>query len=178
MKYLSILSGILASVLLLTACQPQNSNNNQSVERSSNGIITTGEYEGNEFTIATGNEDEIFMDMAEAFNRMDAKALWSYSADTVMMRSVEGVEVALTQADMAGFFASADSLSWNIDAAIPVKITGSNQVRIFVDSREVVYRKDGSVMKKHLFEEFTFEDEKMIRVRQWDAAMPDSTESM
>lgn len=169
MKYLSILSGVLASVLLVTACQPQN--NSQSVETPSNGMVMSGEFEGDEFIIAMGNEDEIFMEMAEAFNQMDAKAIWSYSADTVMMRNVEGVEMALTQADMAGFFSSVDSLSWDIESVIPVKITGSNQVRVLVDSREVIYFNDGNVMKKHLFEEFTFEDGQMVQVRQWDAAM-------
>ena len=172
MKYLSLVSGIIVSVLMVAACQPQESS--QPVETPSNGMIMSGEYEGDEFTIATGNEDEIFMDMAEAFNRMDAEALWAYSADTVMMRNIEGVEIPLTQADMAGFFSSADSLSWDIDAVIPVKTTGSDVVRILVDSREVVYMKDGNVMKKHLFEEFTFKDGKMVKVRQWDAAMADS----
>lgn len=171
MKYLSLVSVIIISILMVTACQPQESS--QPVETPSNGMAMTGEYEGDEFIIATGNEDEIFMEMAEAFNRMDAEALWENSADTVIMRNVEGAEIPLTQADMAGFFSSADSLSWDIDAIIPVKTTGSDVVRILVDSREVFYMKDGNVMKKHLFEEFTFENGKMVKVRQWDAAMAD-----
>jgi uncharacterized lipoprotein YehR (DUF1307 family) len=171
MKYLSLVGGIILSILMVAACQPQESS--QPVENPSNGMAISGEYEGNEFTIATGNEDEVFMDMAEAFNRMDAEALWQNSADTVMMRNIEGVEIPLTESDMAGFFSSADSLSWDIDAVIPVKTTGSDVVRILVDSREVVYMKDGNVMKKHLFEEFTFKNGKMVKVRQWDAAMAD-----
>ncbi len=176
MKYLSVLTGIIVSILMVAACQQQESS--QPIETPSNGMAMTEEYGGDEFTIATSNEDEIFMEMAEAFNRMDAEALWSYSTDTVMMRNIEGMEIPLTQADMAGFFSSADSLNWDIDAVIPVKVTGSDQVRVLVDSREVIYMKDGNVIKKHLFEEFTFEDGKMVKVRQWDAAMADDAGSM
>lgn len=140
----------------------------------SNGMVMTGDYSGSAFTIATTYEDEIFMDMVEAFNNRDAEALWASAADTVTFHQSDGTVGPLTQEDMAAFFSSVDSLSWEMDAVIPVKAVGSNRVNILADSREVVYMNDGSVLRRKLFERFIFEEGTLVGVRQWEAAMPAS----
>lgn len=168
MKNLSVITGIVVSVLVIASCQPENSSRQ---EVPSNGKVLTGELSGNEFTIATGNEDEIFMEMIESFNRMDAEALWSNSAETVTMHSADGTVNQLTQDAMAGFFSTLDSLSWEMDAIIPVKVVGSNQVKIMADGREILYMKDGTVRNFKLFEEFIFENGQLVEVRQWTANM-------
>lgn len=166
--------GIILVLAVMVGCQSAETDQ----EVPSNGMVMTGDYSGSAFTIATTYEDEIFMDMVEAFNNMDAEALWESAADTVMFHQSNGTVGPLTQADMAAFFSSADSLSWEIDAVIPVKAAGSNRVNILVDSREVVYMNDGSVMRRKLFERFIFEEGTLVGVRQWEAAMPASGQGM
>jgi hypothetical protein len=174
MKKLLGLTGIIVCVFLIAACQPQD---NQQ-EAPANGMVLTGGLSGNAFTIATGNEDEIMMDLIEAFNRMDAEALWASSADTISFHRSDGTVGPLTQADMAGFFSTVDSLSWDVDAVIPVQAQGSNRVSVLVDSRETLYMKDGTVDRMKLFERFIFEDGLLVGVRQWKAAMSPEDQSM
>jgi len=161
--------GVLLCVaaVSLAACQPVQ---NEQVPVS-NGMVLTGDMEGKAFTIAPGNEDEIFMDMVEAFNQMDAEALWANSADTIIFHQSDGTSGPLTQADMAGLFSTIDSLSWDIHAVVPIKIVGDNRVNVLSDGIEKMYMKDGSEVKKRLFEQFVFEDGMLVEVRQWDAAL-------
>ena len=160
--------GIILALAVMVGCQPSESDQ----EVPSNGMVMTGDYSGSAFTIATTYEDEIFMDMVEAYNNMDAEELWASSADTIEFHGSDGSVGPLTQADMEAFFSSVDSLSWEMDAVIPVKAVGSNRVNILVDSREVVYMNDGSVQRRKLFERFIFEEGTLVGVRQWEAAMP------
>lgn len=169
--------GRIALIVLLAVmfgCRPVESEQ----EIPSNGMAMTGDYSGSTFTIATTYEDEIFMDMVEAFNNRDAEALWESAADTVMYHQSDGTVGPLTQADMAAFFSSVDSLSWEINAVIPVKAVGGNHVNILADSREVVYMNDGSVLRRKLFERFIFEEGTLVGVRQWEAAMPTGSRGM
>lgn len=160
--------GLLVALAMLVGCQSADTVQ----EVPSNGMVMTGDYSGSAFTIATTYEDEIFMDMVEAFNNRDAEALWASAADTVMFHQSDGTVGPLTQADMAAFFSSVDSLSWEMNAVIPVKAVGSNRVNVLVDSREVAYMNDGSVVRRKLFERFIFEEGTLVSVRQWEAAMP------
>lgn len=168
MGYLCKTGITIICAAFIAACQPMN--NDQAAV--SNGMVLTGDMGGQAFSIATGNEDELFMDMVEAFNNMDVEALWINSADTISFHGVDGSVGPLTKADMAGFFSTVDSLKWEIDAVIPVKVTGSNRVSILADGKERAYMKDGTVTNRKLFERFIFENGKLIGVRQWEAAMP------
>lgn len=174
MKYYLGKIGIVVCLFLIAACQPKD---NQQ-EAPANGMVLSGDLSGSAFTIATGNEDETMMDMIEAFNRMDADALWASAADTVSFHMSDGTVGPLTKADMAGFFSTVDSLSWDVDAIIPVKAEGSNRVNIIVDGREILYMKDGTVERMKLLERFIFEDGLLVGVRQWKAEMPASGQSM
>lgn len=160
--------GLVVCLAVLVGCQSADSDQ----EVPSNGMVMSGEYSGSAFTIATTYEDEIFMDMVEAFNNMDAEALWASATDTVMFHQADGTVGPLTQADMAGFFSTVDSLRWELDAVIPVKAVGSNRVNILADGREILYMKDGSVQRMKLFERFIFEEGTLVGVRQWKAEMP------
>lgn len=175
MKNLSAITVVLVSVLLMGACQLQNSSQQ---EIPTSGKIMSGELSGSEFAIATGNELDNFMKIVEAFNRMDAEGIWAFSADTVSMRGADGTQGHLTQADFEGLFSTIDSLSWDIDSVVPLQVTGTSTVKIMADTREVFHMKDGSVMRTRLFEEFTFEDGILTGVRQWTADLPESTGSM
>lgn len=160
--------GLLVCVAFIAACQPSADQQDQ----VTNGMVLTGEMEGSAFAIAEGNEVDLFMKMVEAFNNMDVDALWAFSADTITFHTTDGYEGPFTKADMAGLFSTVDSLRWELDAVIPVKAVGSDLVNIMADGREIIYFKDGTVERKKLFERFIFEDQVLIGVRQWEAAMP------
>lgn len=166
---------IILSLLVITACQPEaeqqkgNAQDTMQKEIASGGNVFEGEYKGQPFTIATGNEYELFMEVQKAFNNMDAEAIWQHSADTVAYRTSSGDMVPLTQNYMAEFFNSADSLSWDMLSVIPVHVENSDQVFILVDSREVVYNKNGTVNRSKLFERFEFKNDKIVAVYQWVA---------
>jgi len=167
-------------MIVFTACQPE-SDSASTLEESTmesapaepvtGGIIVSGDLQGNEFSIATGEVVDNFLAMVEAFNNMDAEAVWAYSADTISMYSADGSVVPMTKADMAGFYSSADSLEWRMEYVLPVHVEGTNLVKIIANSRETVYAKDGSVMDIKLLEEFTFDDGTLVEVRQWTAEL-------
>lgn len=174
MRKLSELIGIIVCVFLVVACQPKD---NQQ-KAPANGMVLSGDLSGSAFTIATGNEDETMMDMIDAFNRMDAEALWASAADTISFHGSDGTVGPLTKADMAGLFSTVDSLSWDVDAVIPVKAEGSSRVNVIVDGREILYMKDGTVQRMKLLERFIFEDGLLVGVRQWKADLPAGDGSM
>jgi len=168
------ISKIIAVILVFTftvlGCQQQQTNQN---EVTSGGVILSGEHSGNEFTIATGDELDIFMQMVDAFNQKDAAAIWEFSADSVSILGVEGNLNYVTQADFEGMFSSIDSLSWEVDAAIPVQVTDTEIVKILADTREMMNYNDGTTTRVRLMEEFTFENGQLTGVRQWSAALPE-----
>ena len=142
-------------------------------EVTSGGVILSGEHSGNEFTIAIGDELDIFMQMVDAFNQKDVAAIWEFSADSVSILGAEGNLNYVTQADFEGMFSAIDTLSWEVDAAIPVQVTETDIVKILADTREVVNYKDATVSRVRLMEEFTFENGQLTGVRQWTAALPE-----
>ncbi|MDZ7807488.1 MAG: hypothetical protein U5K71_10275 [Gracilimonas sp.] len=171
MRYLTTISGVLVCILALVACQPQQSNEPR--ETVTGGMIMSGELSGSEFAIATGSEMDTFMTIVERFNQMDAAGIWEFSADTVSMIMIDGSTQLITQAAFEGMFSAIDSLSWEMDAVVPLKVVGTDLVKVMVDSREVMYMKDGSVSRVRLFEEFTFDSGILTNVRQWSADMPE-----
>jgi len=157
----------LLGIFIVAACQPA-----QEQAIPSNGRVLTGNMSGREFAIATGNEDELVMDLNDAFNAMDADALWEISADTVTMHNTDGDIIPFTKAAMEELFASVDSIDWELDAVIPVQVIGSSRVNVFTDGVETLYFSDGTVDSKKLFERFVFEDGVLTAVYQWEAALP------
>ena len=152
-------------LLMVSACQPAQDQQSQ----AANGMVLHGANEGKEFLIATGNEDEIFMEVVDAFNRMDIDALWEVSADTIIFHGVDGTVGPLTKSDMSGMFSSMDSVRWSVDAVIPVQVEGSQQVNILADGTEWIFPKEGESSHRKLFERFVFEDGVIVEVHQWAA---------
>jgi len=124
---------------------------------------------GHSFSIAAGDEYETFMKVKKAFNNRDADAIWKYSADTVAYHVSGGGTVPLTRDYMADFFGSVDSLKWEMNSVLPVKITNSDRVEMLVDSRETLYHKDGTIDTNRLFERFVFKNNIIAAVYQWTA---------
>jgi hypothetical protein len=177
MKNLKLSAGILICMLALVACQPQQPAESQQTtvqqEPATGGMIINGELSGSEFAIATGSEMDTFMTIVERFNQMDAAGIWEFSADTVSMIMIDGSTQLLTQAAFEGMFAGLDSVTWEMDAVIPLRVVGTDLVKVLVDSREMMYMKDGSVSRVRLFEEFTFDSGILTNVRQWSAELPE-----
>jgi hypothetical protein len=136
---------------------------------TSNGMVFTGDLKGNAFTIATGDAYDIFLNVVDAYNQRDASAIWLHSADTVAYHPSSGGVVPMTKDHMAGFFSTVDSLKWEMNAVIPVQVVGSNRVNILVDSKQTLYKKDGTVREFKVFERFVFENRKIVAVHQWKA---------
>lgn len=150
------------------ACQPVEDQQ----EAVSNGMVLQGSDEGKAYTIATGNEDELFMEVIDAFNTMDAEALWTHSADTITFHMVDGAVAPLTKSDMAGMFSSMDSVQWDVHSVIPVQIEGNSRVYILTEGTESFFPKNGPADRHKLFERFVFEDQKIVEIHQWQATMP------
>lgn len=154
--------------LIFLGCQPS-ANNSEPVP--SNGSVLTGDLAGNEFLMATGDEDEKMMDLVDAFNRMDLDGVWEHIADTISFHGADGYEGPFTKDMLGDLFSTADSVSWQVWAVIPVQVKGSNRVSVLIDSHEKIYLKDGSVNEHKLFERFIFEDGTITGIRQWNAAV-------
>jgi len=163
------------SIGLLLGCRPVNTDNDKAV--SSNGKILTGDLAGSEFVIADGNEDEMVMDMIDAFNNMDIDGVWENIADTISFHGADGYEGPFTKDMLAGYFAEADSVQWEVWVVIPIQVKGDRQVSVLVESHEKIYMKDGSHTEHKLFERFIFEDGQVTSIRQWDAEAAASDKS-
>ncbi|MCX2745521.1 hypothetical protein OO013_16695 [Mangrovivirga sp. M17] len=185
MKNITTIFGMAIFVILIASCQSKEdqSEDNQSemevdsIQIQTGGMILGGKYGGKEFAIARGNEIDIMMDIIKSYNEMDAEKIWKYSADSVAVLSFDGTKTKLTKEDMTGYFSSLDSVTWVVDAMVPVEIVNEDVVKIIVLTREKAYMKNGDVMKIRLVEEFTFIDEVMAEVRQWTADLNEEIES-
>ncbi len=155
-------------IVLTAACQPK-----QEQAPATAGKVLMGDYAGKAFTIATGNATQTMQDLIDNFNAMDAEALWTQSADTVLMYMAEGPVVPLTQEAMAEMFATVDSLNWQVGAYVPVKIEGSEYVHVLAQGTEHSYFKDGTEQHRKLFERFVFRNDTLLEVHQWTAALPE-----
>jgi len=162
-------------ITFLVACQSEEKTDN-SDKPPANGKIFTALGQDDAFIIGRGNEDELVIDMLEAFNKMDAEALWEHAADSVLFRFRDGTVDTLTQADMSAYFASVDSVQWMVGALIPIEIVGGDRVSVLTDGTETIYHKNGSVEKFKLFERFIFENSKLVAVHQWEAGIKEGSE--
>ncbi|MEJ2005764.1 MAG: hypothetical protein P8X57_12565, partial [Cyclobacteriaceae bacterium] len=78
MKKLAQATMFCAMFFAIASCQPQQSETAEAPAPEpepvdvTNGMILTGDLEGSEFSIATGDEMEKILEMQEAFNRLDA----------------------------------------------------------------------------------------------------------
>ncbi|MEJ2005765.1 MAG: hypothetical protein P8X57_12570 [Cyclobacteriaceae bacterium] len=138
----------------------------------SNGIIFSGDMEGSEFVMASGDEMDHFVTRIEDFNNMDVEAVWTHSADTIAMYRPDGTVIPLTKEGLGEMFAATDSIEWGVEYAVPVEVEGTNTVKILVDGYETLYFKDGTVASGKLYEVFTFEDGKITEIEQWSAEFP------
>jgi len=71
--------------------------------------------------MATSGEGEQIMEIIDAFNNMDVEGVFAHSADTVRMSSADVSAIQMTREAMSGWFASMDSVKWNVGAVIPVQ---------------------------------------------------------
>ena len=171
MKELKIILWVTAITLAMTAgCQ---SNPDTEPKNITGGEIFTGELKGSEFSIGTGNEMRIILDNVEHWNRLDAEALKTNRADIVTIQRPDGTIMKSTIEGTARYFSTLDSLTWIVDSAIPLQVSDTNIVKVLLDTRGIYYMKNGSVRRNRLFEEFTFENEILVSIRQWTAGWPD-----
>lgn len=138
-------------------------------QEPSNGKIFTALGQDDAFAIATSNEDEIVIDILEAYNKMDAEAIWEHAQDSVYFQYYTGETDTLSQADMNNYFASVDSVQWMVGAVIPIKIIGGKRVSVLTDGTSTIFHKDGTQERFKLFERFIFQDKKLVGVSQWRA---------
>jgi len=125
--------------------------------------------------MATSGEDEMMMDIIDAFNNMDVDGVFAHSADTVRMSSADGTTMQMTKEAMSGWFASMDSVKWDVAAVIPVQREEGNNVSVIVDGMQTDYYKDGTVDSYRLMERFVFTDGVMNRVYQYTAVIPEES---
>ena len=173
MKKFTLATILPALLFILVSCQQENTQVREvPVEETepadvTGGMILTGDLKGREFTISSGDEVEKILGIQDAFDRMDAKAAWSYYADTIQFHTATGQVVPFTEADAIAFFDQAESIDWKINSLIPVRVAGTDIVKVIMDGNEVTTLKDGTVMRSKLLEIFTFRNGKIVEVDQW-----------
>ena len=125
--------------------------------------------------MATSGEGEQIMEFIDAFNNMDVEGVFAHSADTVRMSSADVSAIQMTREEMSGWFASMDSVKWNVGAVIPVQREEGTSVSVIVDGMQTDYYKDGTVESYRLMERFVFTDGVMNRVYQYTAVIPEES---
>jgi len=163
---------LLMGLISLAACQ-QASNSTAEPEQVVAGAVMENDEPRWGLMMATSGEGEQMMDIIDAFNNLDVDGVFAHSADTVRMRSADGTTMQMTKEAMSGWFASMDSVKWDVAAVIPVQREESNRVSVIVDGMQTDYYKDGTVESYRLMERFVFTDGKMNRVYQYKAAIPE-----
>jgi hypothetical protein len=170
---------IIGAVLLLgmisvTACQQASNTTTESEQVVAGAVMDDGEPRWGLMMAASG-EGEQMMEIIDAFNNMDVEGVFAHSADTVRMSSADGSTIQMTREAMSGWFASMDSVKWNVGAVIPVQREEGTSVSVIVDGMQTDYYKDGTVESYRLMERFVFTDGVMTRVYQYTAAMPEES---
>lgn len=164
---------VITMIFVIAACQPTQNMDSSPVTA---GAVMNEEGEAEwKLMMATGEEGDIMLNMIEAFNNMDAEAVFANSADTVMMYAADGMTVPMTSEAMSGWFATMDSVKWDITAIIPVTREESDRVSVIVDGMQTDYYSDGTVDSYKLMERFVFENGKMTTVYQYTAMMPEQS---
>lgn len=163
---------LLTGMLFVTACQPSS---NMETQPAVAGTVMNNGEPGSGLMMATSGEDEIMMDIIDAFNNLDVDGVFAHSADSVRMNVADGTTMQMTKEAMSGWFASMDSVKWEVWAIIPVKTVEGNSVSVIVDGMQTDYYKDGTVDSYSLMERFVFTDGKLNRVHQYTAAIQEDS---
>lgn len=165
---------LLICMISITACQQSSNSSSEPQQVMAGAVMQDGEPQWS-FMMATSGEDEMMMDIIDAFNNLDVDGVFAHSADTVRMSSADGTTMQMTKEDMSGWFATMDSVSWDVMAVIPVQREEGNSVSVIVDGMQTDYYKDGTVNSYRLMERFVFTDGKMNRVYQYTAVIPEDS---
>lgn len=165
---------LLMGMISVAACQQASNTTTESEQVVAGAVMEDGEPRWGLMMAASG-ESEQMMEIIDAFNNMDVEGVFAHSADTVRMSSADGSAIQMTREAMSGWFASMDSVKWNVGAVIPVQREEGTSVSVIVDGMQTDYYKDGTVESYRLMERFVFTDGVMNRVYQYTAAMPEES---
>jgi len=165
---------LLMGTISVAACQ-QASDSTAKPEQVMAGAVMQDDEPRWGLMMAASGEGEQMMEIIDAFNNMDVDGVFTHSADTVRMSSADGSTIQMTREAMSGWFASMDSVKWNVGAVIPVQREEGTSVSVIVDGMQTDYYKDSTVESYRLMERFVFTDGVMNRVYQYTAAMPEES---
>jgi len=165
---------LLMGMISVAACQQASNSPAEPEQVVAGAVMEDGEPRWGLMMAASG-EGEQMMDIIDAFNNMDVEGVFAHSADTVRMSSADGSTIQMTREAMSDWFASMDSVKWNVGAVIPVQREEGTRVSVIVDGMQTDYYKDGTVDTYRLMERFVFTDGVMNRVYQYTAVIPEES---
>jgi hypothetical protein len=165
---------LLMGMISVAACQQASNSTAEPEQVMAGAVMEDGEPRWGLMMAASG-EGEQMMEIIDAFNNMDVEGVFAHSADTVRMSSADGSTIQMTREAMSGWFASMDSVKWNVGAVIPVQREEGTSVSVIVDGMQTDYYKDGTVESYRLMERFVFTDGVMNRVYQYTAVIPEES---
>jgi|SRR6056297_1068237 len=165
---------LLMGMISVAACQQASNSTAEPEQVVAGAVMEDGEPRWGLMMAASG-EGEQMMEIIDAFNNMDVEGVFAHSADTVRMSSADGSTIQMTREAMSNWFASMDSVKWNVGAVIPVQREEGTRVSVIVDGMQTDYYKDGTVDTYRLMERFVFTDGVMNRVYQYTAVIPEES---
>ena len=132
-------------------------------------IDASSKYNNRPFVFSNRGETEAMLQLSTAYNKMDIATCISLIADKVNLTDFDGNKVVMTRKDWEAYFASYQSLNWEIHAIVPIRIKNTDPSSgVFVVATETRVSKDGTVWKKELNEFFMFNlDMKIDTISQY-----------
>jgi hypothetical protein len=132
-------------------------------------IDASSKYNNRPFVFSNRGETEAMLQLSAAYNKMDVATCISLTAEKVKLTDFDGNKVVMTRKDWEAYFAQYQSLNWEIQAIVPIRIKDTDPSSgVFVVATETRVSKDGTIWKKELNEFFMFNlDMKIDAISQY-----------
>jgi hypothetical protein len=134
------------------------------------GEIAVGPNAGSKFYIVSDDNVELTKTLINAYSNMDVDGMYEVLPDTVMWFAPKLKDpIPADRKFMEEYFSQYDSISQVVQGYIPHQWEGQENTVVSVASREIKYKKDGTIEDERLFERFFIKNNKIFRVMAWSA---------
>ena len=112
---------------------------------------------GRPFVFSSRNETKIIEDFVASYNKMNIDEMKNAFADEFILNDYEGQKVKYKKSELDNFFKPFKSVSWKLNAIIPIKIANTDAASgVIVRGTESRVFKNGRKWNKELMEVFYF----------------------
>lgn len=159
--------GIVLLMVMISVLSCKNQVKEVQVDKKAGEWVSSG----TKFLMGSDEQVEMVRSLISNYAAMDAEAVFANTRDSLRFFPFNSEEpVMMTSDDVKEMFSQYDSIISDPIYFLPYELDGVRSI-VEVGSKEIKYKKDGTVEEDFFLEKFIFgEDGKIHTVRQWRAA--------